>query len=59
MRQAKHGDTVKVHYRGKLHDGSEFDTSFDRERHSSDWFSARGSCWRQPRGRPIGPSLVS
>src|SRR5947208_15285918 len=31
MRQAKHGDTVKVHYRGKLHDGSEFATSFDRE----------------------------
>lgn len=31
MRQAKHGDTVKVHYRGKLHDGSEFDASFDRE----------------------------
>ncbi len=31
MRQAKHGDTVKVHYRGKLRDGSEFDTSFDRE----------------------------
>jgi FKBP-type peptidyl-prolyl cis-trans isomerase 2 len=31
MRQAKNGDTVKVHYRGELHDGSEFDTSFDRE----------------------------
>jgi peptidylprolyl isomerase len=31
MRQAKHGDTVRVHYRGKLHDGSVFDASFDRE----------------------------
>ena len=31
MRQAKHGDTVRVHYRGKLHDGSVFDATFDRE----------------------------
>jgi peptidylprolyl isomerase len=31
MRQAKHGDTVKVHYRGKLHNGSVFDASFGRE----------------------------
>lgn len=31
MRQAKHGDTVRVHYRGRLQDGSEFDASFDRE----------------------------
>jgi peptidylprolyl isomerase len=31
MGQAKHGDTVKVHYRGKLHDGSVFDATFDRE----------------------------
>jgi peptidylprolyl isomerase len=31
MRQARHGDTVRVHYCGKLHDGSVFDTSFDRE----------------------------
>jgi peptidylprolyl isomerase len=31
MREAKHGDTVKVHYRGELHDGSVFDTSFDHE----------------------------
>jgi peptidylprolyl isomerase len=31
MRQATHGDTVRVHYRGKLHDGSVFDASFDRE----------------------------
>jgi peptidylprolyl isomerase len=31
MRQAKLGDTVRVHYRGKLHDGSVFDASFDRE----------------------------
>jgi peptidylprolyl isomerase len=31
MRQAKHGDTVRVHYRGELQDGSVFDASFDRE----------------------------
>jgi FKBP-type peptidyl-prolyl cis-trans isomerase 2 len=31
MRQATHGDTVKVHYRGKLHDGSVFDETFDQE----------------------------
>ena len=31
MGQAKHGDTVMVHYRGKLQDGSVFDDSFDRE----------------------------
>lgn len=31
MREAKQGDTVKVHYRGRLQDGSEFDASFDRE----------------------------
>jgi len=31
MGQAKHGDTVKVHYRGKLHDVSVFDATFDRE----------------------------
>jgi peptidylprolyl isomerase len=31
MRQAKHGDIVKIHYRGTLHDGSEFDASYDRE----------------------------
>jgi FKBP-type peptidyl-prolyl cis-trans isomerase 2 len=31
MRQGKHGDTVRVHYRGKLQDGSVFDAS-DRER---------------------------
>lgn len=30
MIQAKHGDTVRVHYRGKLQDGSVFDAS-DRE----------------------------
>jgi len=30
MRQAKHGDTVRVQYRGKLQDGSVFDAS-DRE----------------------------
>jgi peptidylprolyl isomerase len=29
-RQARHGDTVTVHYRGKLQDGSVFDAS-DRE----------------------------
>jgi FKBP-type peptidyl-prolyl cis-trans isomerase 2 len=31
MAQAKHGDTVKVHYTGKLNDGSVFDTSNNRE----------------------------
>ena len=31
MRHATHGDTVKVHYRGKLHDGSVFDETSDRE----------------------------
>src|SRR5919106_985903 len=31
MKHATHGDTVKVHYRGKLHDGSVFDDTFDGE----------------------------
>jgi peptidylprolyl isomerase len=31
MRPAKRGDTVRVHYRGKLQDGSVFDDTFDRE----------------------------
>ena len=31
MAQAKTGDTVKVHYTGKLNDGSVFDTSEGRE----------------------------
>lgn len=30
MRQAKLGDTVRVHYRAKLNDGSVFDETFDR-----------------------------
>jgi peptidylprolyl isomerase len=31
MRPAKQGDTVRVHYRGRLQDGSVFDETFDRE----------------------------
>lgn len=31
MSQAKKGDNVKVHYRGKLEDGTEFDTSAGSE----------------------------
>ncbi len=31
MRQAKQGDTVRVHYRGRLQDGIEFYASFDDE----------------------------
>jgi peptidylprolyl isomerase len=31
MRPAKQGDTVRVHYRGKLQDGSIFDETFDHE----------------------------
>jgi FKBP-type peptidyl-prolyl cis-trans isomerase 2 len=31
MRPAKQGDTVRVHYRGRLRYGSVFDVSFDRE----------------------------
>ncbi len=31
MEQAKPGDTVKVHYTGKLEDGTVFDTSTERE----------------------------
>jgi len=31
MSQTKHGDTVKIHYTGKLEDGSVFDTSIDSD----------------------------
>lgn len=31
MRQAKKGDTVKVHYTGKLENGTVFDTSLNRD----------------------------
>src|SRR5206468_206728 len=31
MKQVKNGDTVKVHYHGKLNDGSTFDSSSGRE----------------------------
>jgi FKBP-type peptidyl-prolyl cis-trans isomerase len=31
MQQVKKGDTIKVHYHGKLNDGSTFDSSEGRE----------------------------
>ena len=31
MTQVKNGDTIKVHYTGKLEDGTVFDTSLDRD----------------------------
>lgn len=31
MSQAKSGDTVSIHYTGKLEDGTQFDTSKDRD----------------------------
>ncbi len=40
MTQAKHGDTVKVHYTGKLPDGTIFDTS--RNRHPLQFTIGKG-----------------
>ena len=31
MTQVKHGDTVKIHYTGKLEDGTVFDSSAERD----------------------------
>ncbi|MES9993437.1 MAG: peptidylprolyl isomerase [Candidatus Thiodiazotropha sp.] len=31
MRQAKQGDTVRIHYTGTLDDGTQFDSSIERE----------------------------
>lgn len=31
MKQAKNGDTVRIHYTGKLTDGTKFDSSLERE----------------------------
>jgi len=40
MTQAKHGDTVKIHYTGKLPDGTVFDTS--RSRHPLQFTIGKG-----------------
>jgi FKBP-type peptidyl-prolyl cis-trans isomerase len=37
MAQVKAGDTVKVHYHGKLTDGTTFDSSEGREPLQSEW----------------------
>ena len=31
MTQAKHGDTVRIHYTGRLTDGTQFDSSDGRD----------------------------